>query len=160
MWRSLWESTICSALWLPSGSSTQACQPLWSTASQGTATSALNLSHMWSRYPAPHVLGLIKSTQNPQDHSHKSWVLLKAVDHGSVRLDFAQWHEVLTLEAALSICTDAPVLHCSMQSNSAVAVAETVQHFITAMDSLKLNMVAVDQVRALAHLCNRTPPAS
>lgn len=33
-----------------------------------------------------------------------------------------------------------------MQSNSAVAVAETVQHFITAMDSLKLNMVAVDQV--------------
>ena len=34
-----------------------------------------------------------------------------------------------------------------MQSNSAVAVAETVQHFITAMDSLKLNMVAVDQVR-------------
>ena len=37
-----------------------------------------------------------------------------------------------------------------MQSNSAVAVAETVQHFITAMDSLKLNMVAVDQVRFLA----------
>ncbi|CAK0784930.1 hypothetical protein CVIRNUC_008135 [Coccomyxa viridis] len=34
----------------------------------------------------------------------------------------------------------------SMQSNSAVAVAETVQHFITAMDSLKLNMVAVDQL--------------
>lgn len=27
------------------------------------------------------------------------------------------------------------------------AVAETVQHFITAMDSLKLNLVAVDQVR-------------
>ncbi len=27
-----------------------------------------------------------------------------------------------------------------------MAVAETVQHFITAMDSLKLNMVAVDQV--------------
>lgn len=26
------------------------------------------------------------------------------------------------------------------------AVAETVQHFITAMDSLKLNLVAVDQV--------------
>ena len=25
-------------------------------------------------------------------------------------------------------------------------MAETVQHFITAMDSLKLNMVAVDQV--------------
>ena len=36
-----------------------------------------------------------------------------------------------------------------MQSNSAVAVAETVQHFITAMDSLKLNMVAVDQVPML-----------
>jgi ESCRT-I complex subunit VPS28 len=31
-------------------------------------------------------------------------------------------------------------------SNAAVAVAEVVQHFITAMDSLKLNMVAVDQV--------------
>ena len=30
--------------------------------------------------------------------------------------------------------------------NAAVAVAETVQHFITAMDSLKLNMVAVDQI--------------
>lgn len=28
----------------------------------------------------------------------------------------------------------------------AVAVAETVQHFITAMDSLKLNMAAVDQI--------------
>ncbi len=26
------------------------------------------------------------------------------------------------------------------------AVAETVQHYITAMDSLKLNLVAVDQV--------------
>lgn len=39
------------------------------------------------------------------------------------------------------------LLCSSMQSNSAVAVAETVQHFITAMDSLKLNMVAVDQVR-------------
>ena len=45
-------------------------------------------------------------------------------------------------------------MRCSMQSNSAVAVAETVQHFITAMDSLKLNMVAVDQVRAVAHVCN------
>ena len=44
------------------------------------------------------------------------------------------------------------LLPCSMQSNSAVAVAETVQHFITAMDSLKLNMVAVDQVRALLML--------
>lgn len=31
-------------------------------------------------------------------------------------------------------------------SSSARAVAETVQHFITAMDSLKLNLVAVDQV--------------
>ena len=28
----------------------------------------------------------------------------------------------------------------------AVAVAETVQHFITAMDTLKLNLAAVDQV--------------
>ncbi|ERM99542.1 hypothetical protein AMTRI_Chr10g6040 [Amborella trichopoda] len=33
--------------------------------------------------------------------------------------------------------------------SSAVAVAECVQHFITAMDSLKLNMVAVDQVHPL-----------
>jgi hypothetical protein len=40
------------------------------------------------------------------------------------------------------VCVD---IH-RVQSNSAVAVAETVQHFITAMDSLKLNMVAVDQV--------------
>ncbi|KAI7845155.1 hypothetical protein COHA_001200 [Chlorella ohadii] len=32
------------------------------------------------------------------------------------------------------------------QASSAIAVAETVQHFITAMDSLKLNMVAVDQI--------------
>eukprot|EP00270_Netrium_digitus_P000475 TRINITY_DN1052_c0_g1_i1.p1 TRINITY_DN1052_c0_g1~~TRINITY_DN1052_c0_g1_i1.p1 ORF type:complete len:192 (-),score=20.11 TRINITY_DN1052_c0_g1_i1:31-555(-) len=32
---------------------------------------------------------------------------------------------------------------------SAVAVAETVQHFITSMDSLKLNMVAVDQIHPL-----------
>lgn len=33
--------------------------------------------------------------------------------------------------------------------SSAAAVAECVQHFITAMDSLKLNMVAVDQVHPL-----------
>eukprot|EP00245_Coleochaete_scutata_P007543 TRINITY_DN22995_c0_g1_i1.p1 TRINITY_DN22995_c0_g1~~TRINITY_DN22995_c0_g1_i1.p1 ORF type:complete len:230 (-),score=52.33 TRINITY_DN22995_c0_g1_i1:523-1161(-) len=33
--------------------------------------------------------------------------------------------------------------------NDAVAVAETVQHYITTMDSLKLNMVAVDQVHPL-----------
>merc|ERR1712007_262250 len=33
-----------------------------------------------------------------------------------------------------------------MGMGTAVAVAECVQHFITAMDSLKLNMVAVDQV--------------
>lgn len=45
---------------------------------------------------------------------------------------------------------------CSVQSNSAVAVAETVQHFITAMDSLKLNMVAVDQVTFPAEL-EQTP---
>ena len=30
--------------------------------------------------------------------------------------------------------------------SSAVAVAETVQHFITAMDAVKLNMAAVDQL--------------
>ncbi|GER56270.1 vacuolar protein sorting-associated protein [Striga asiatica] len=34
-------------------------------------------------------------------------------------------------------------------ANSAAAVAECVQNFITAMDSLKLNMVAVDQVHPL-----------
>ena len=34
------------------------------------------------------------------------------------------------------------------ESNSAVAVAETVQHFITSMDSLKLNLVAIDQACA------------
>ncbi|PKA52422.1 Vacuolar protein sorting-associated protein 28 like 2 [Apostasia shenzhenica] len=34
-------------------------------------------------------------------------------------------------------------------ASSAAAVAECVQHFITAMDSLKLNMVAVDQVHPL-----------
>lgn len=32
------------------------------------------------------------------------------------------------------------------------AVAETVQHFITAMDSLKLNLVAVDQVCVCVHV--------
>ena len=53
--------------------------------------------------------------------------------------------------ADLNMCLP---LQCSIQSNSAVAVAETVQHFITAMDSLKLNMVAVDQVGALAHTHN------
>ncbi|MCO5568472.1 hypothetical protein L7F22_022171 [Adiantum nelumboides] len=37
----------------------------------------------------------------------------------------------------------------SSESGSAVAVAECVQHYITAMDSLKLNMVAVDQVHPL-----------
>lgn len=37
----------------------------------------------------------------------------------------------------------------SSSSASAVAVAESVQHFITSMDSLKLNMVAVDQVYPL-----------
>eukprot|EP01018_Ginkgo_biloba_P014518 Gb_37209 [translate_table: standard] len=34
-------------------------------------------------------------------------------------------------------------------TGTAVAVAECVQHFITSMDSLKLNMVAVDQVHPL-----------
>ncbi|KAK4786701.1 hypothetical protein SAY86_010534 [Trapa natans] len=37
----------------------------------------------------------------------------------------------------------------SPSANSATAVAECVQNFITAMDSLKLNMVAVDQVHPL-----------
>ena len=37
-----------------------------------------------------------------------------------------------------------------MQSNSVVVVAETVHHFITAMDSLELNMVAVDRVTDLS----------
>lgn len=37
----------------------------------------------------------------------------------------------------------------SSNSASASAVAECVQHFITAMDSLRLNMVAVDQVHPL-----------
>ncbi|PSC72086.1 vacuolar sorting-associated 28-like protein 2-like [Micractinium conductrix] len=34
-------------------------------------------------------------------------------------------------------------------ASSAIAVAETVQHFITAMDSIKLQMVAVDQIYPL-----------
>ncbi|KAL3699472.1 hypothetical protein R1sor_017494 [Riccia sorocarpa] len=37
----------------------------------------------------------------------------------------------------------------SSDSGTAVAVAECVQHYITAMDSLRLNMVAVDQVHPL-----------
>eukprot|EP00271_Cylindrocystis_brebissonii_P002381 TRINITY_DN12975_c0_g1_i1.p1 TRINITY_DN12975_c0_g1~~TRINITY_DN12975_c0_g1_i1.p1 ORF type:complete len:217 (+),score=29.20 TRINITY_DN12975_c0_g1_i1:281-931(+) len=37
----------------------------------------------------------------------------------------------------------------SSDDNTAVPVAETVQNFITTMDSLKLNMVAVDQVHPL-----------
>jgi hypothetical protein len=38
------------------------------------------------------------------------------------------------------------------------AVAETVQHFITAMDSLKLNLVAVDQVgQAVLVVCTHMP---
>ncbi|CAA7409197.1 unnamed protein product [Spirodela intermedia] len=37
----------------------------------------------------------------------------------------------------------------SSSGSSAAVVAECVQHFITAMDSLKLNMVAVDQVYPL-----------
>lgn len=49
---------------------------------------------------------------------------------------------------------------CSVQSNSAVAVAETVQHFITAMDSLKLNMVAVDQVCCLISVLQEHMPLS
>ncbi|KDD74910.1 VPS28 protein [Helicosporidium sp. ATCC 50920] len=44
---------------------------------------------------------------------------------------------------------------------AAVAVAETVQHFITAMDGLKLNMVAVDQLfpllSDLVQSLNRVP---
>jgi ESCRT-I complex subunit VPS28 len=37
----------------------------------------------------------------------------------------------------------------SIETGSAMAVAECVQHYITSMDSLKLNMVAVDQVHPL-----------
>lgn len=53
----------------------------------------------------------------------------------------------------------ATVEHRSFSSastaSSAAAVAECVQHFITAMDSLKLNMVAVDQVHPLlVDLCS------
>ncbi|CAI5941535.1 unnamed protein product [Closterium sp. NIES-64] len=41
----------------------------------------------------------------------------------------------------------------TVESGSAtVAVAETVQHFITAMDTVKLNMLAVDQVHPLLSL--------
>ncbi len=44
----------------------------------------------------------------------------------------------------------------SANDPEAVAVAETVQHFITAMDSLKLNMAAVDQVGS--HRCDWSWP--
>ena len=44
------------------------------------------------------------------------------------------------------ICT-AYVRSVSEGPNVMFIVAETVQHFITAMDSVKLNMQAVDQVR-------------
>uniref|UniRef100_A0A1D1Y3A4 Vacuolar protein sorting-associated protein 28 homolog n=1 Tax=Anthurium amnicola TaxID=1678845 RepID=A0A1D1Y3A4_9ARAE len=43
----------------------------------------------------------------------------------------------------------AAVSSSASSGSSAAAVAECVQHFITAMDSLKLNMVAVDQVYPL-----------
>ena len=41
-----------------------------------------------------------------------------------------------------------PVNFCrySQSANSGVSIANTVQAFITTMDSLKLNMAAVDQV--------------
>lgn len=42
------------------------------------------------------------------------------------------------------------VCMCRTNDPEAVAVAETVQHFITAMDSLKLNLCAVDQVEQAA----------
>ncbi|PKU80897.1 Vacuolar protein sorting-associated protein 28 like 2 [Dendrobium catenatum] len=57
------------------------------------------------------------------------------------------------LNRLLISCVPATVEHRSFSSAStaasASAVAECVQHFITAMDSLKLNMVAVDQVHPL-----------
>ena len=43
---------------------------------------------------------------------------------------------------------------------SAAAVADVVQCFITAMDSLKLNLVAMDQACARARLSTVTAPAS
>jgi len=51
----------------------------------------------------------------------------------------------------MSICLPACLPACLFRpgegsGGGARAVAETVQHFITAMDSLKLNLVAVDQV--------------
>nr|ADW82828.1 vacuolar protein sorting protein 28 [Breviata anathema] len=39
----------------------------------------------------------------------------------------------------------------SKQVDQGKAIAETVQHFITAMDSLKLNMVAVDELQPIIH---------
>lgn len=50
------------------------------------------------------------------------------------------------------LCYNASSHHCLMYhrysqgSNSAVSIANSVQAFITTMDSLKLNMAAVDQV--------------
>ena len=40
-------------------------------------------------------------------------------------------------------------MRSTYQANSAVAVAQTVSDFITVMDSLKLGMKAVDEVRIL-----------
>uniref|UniRef100_A0A0C9QX01 Vacuolar protein sorting-associated protein 28 homolog n=1 Tax=Wollemia nobilis TaxID=56998 RepID=A0A0C9QX01_9CONI len=52
----------------------------------------------------------------------------------------------------------------SSDMGTAVAVAECVQHFITAMDSLKLNMMAVDQVHPplsdLLSALNKVPQLS
>jgi hypothetical protein len=50
--------------------------------------------------------------------------------------------QLLLLAAAAAACRPG-----EGSGGGARAVAETVQHFITAMDSLKLNLVAVDQVR-------------
>lgn len=43
----------------------------------------------------------------------------------------------------------APLSEDSSSQGNAVSVAATVQHFITTMDTLKLNMIAVDQVYPL-----------
>ncbi|KAM0937015.1 putative vacuolar protein sorting-associated Vps28 [Dioscorea sansibarensis] len=61
----------------------------------------------------------------------------------------AALHRLVTAGVPATVEHRSQSASASGSAASAAVVAECVQHFITAMDSLKLNMVAVDQVHPL-----------
>ena len=72
MWRSSWQTITCSVLWLPKGSSTRACQPQWSMASQGEASPAEAAQTPYEP-PCHHVLDSGACACLARTQGNKAW---------------------------------------------------------------------------------------